>query len=106
MKRISDIILHMPRLVVDYEATALFIEKLPDIEKLMPKLSFAEIAGDAEPPVAEQLISSNALRQRRYRERHALRRNEPEALQAPKRNADSDGDGDGDGNDDHGREVE
>jgi hypothetical protein len=52
-----------------------FIEKLPAIETLMPKLSFSEIAGQAEPPVAEQLVSSNALRQRRYRERQALRRN-------------------------------
>jgi hypothetical protein len=68
-----------------------FIEKLPAIDKLMPLLSFAEMAGDAEPPIAEQLISSNALRQRRYRERQALRRNGSEALQAPPRNdADND----------------
>jgi hypothetical protein len=55
------------------EAAHGFIEKLPGIETLMPKLSFGEIAGEAEPPVAEQLVSSNALRQRRYRER--LKRN-------------------------------
>ena len=37
----------------------------------MPALSFAEIAGEAEPPVARAAtISSNALRQRRFRERH------------------------------------
>ena len=54
-----------------------FIEQLPGIETLMPALSFAEVAGEAEPPVAEQLINSNALRQRRYRERQALRRNGP-----------------------------
>jgi hypothetical protein len=59
-----------------------FVAKLPAVETLMPKLSFAEIAGEAEPPVAEQLISPNALRQRRYRERKALRRNGG-ALQAP-----------------------
>jgi hypothetical protein len=70
------------------DAARLFIEKLPGIETLMPRLSFTEIAGEAEPPVAEQLVSSNALRQRRFREKQALRRNGPEALQAPLRNAD------------------
>jgi hypothetical protein len=59
------------------DAARLFIEKLPGIETLMPRLSFAEVAGEAEPPIAEQLISSNALRQQRYRERQALRRNGP-----------------------------
>jgi hypothetical protein len=68
-----------------------FIEKLPGIETLMPRLSFAEVAGEAEPPIAEQLVSSNALRQRHFRERKAaLRRNGTEALQAPSRNADGD----------------
>jgi hypothetical protein len=47
-----------------------FIDRLPGIEALMPKLSFEAIAGEADPPVVEQLVSSNALRQRRYRERH------------------------------------
>jgi hypothetical protein len=46
------------------------VDKLPPIDVLMPKLSFSEIAGEADPPVAEQLVSSGALRQRRYRERH------------------------------------
>jgi hypothetical protein len=46
-----------------------FIEQLPSIESLMPALSFEEIAGEADPPIAEQLISPNALRQRRFRER-------------------------------------
>jgi hypothetical protein len=51
-----------------------FIESLPSIKTLMPALSFAEIAGEAEPPVAEQLLSPNALRQQRYRKRQkALR---------------------------------
>ena len=40
----------------------------------MPALSYQELAGEAEPPMVEQLISPNALRQRRYRERQkALR---------------------------------
>jgi hypothetical protein len=52
-----------------------FVERLPGIEVLMPRLSFSEVAGEAEPPIAEQLLSSNALRQRRYRERQAALRN-------------------------------
>jgi hypothetical protein len=44
-----------------------FIEALPSITTLMPALSFKTVAGEADPPVAEQLVSSNALRQRRYR---------------------------------------
>ena len=46
-----------------------FVAALPTVEALMPALSFAAVAGDAEPLIAEQLVSSNALRQRRYRER-------------------------------------
>jgi len=74
------------------DAAKQFVEKLPRIEALMPALSFAEIAGEAEPPVAEQLVSSNALRQRRFRARQAeLRRygNGSEALKPPLHNADS-----------------
>jgi hypothetical protein len=52
-----------------------FIEKLPSIETLMPALSYAEVAGEADPPVVEQLVSPNAFRQRRYRERQAALRN-------------------------------
>jgi len=52
------------------DAARQFIDALPSIDVLMPALSFQEIAGEADPPVAEQLISPNALRQRRYRERH------------------------------------
>jgi hypothetical protein len=59
-----------------------FVAKLPGIETLMPKLSFSEIAGEAEPPIGEQLVSPNALRQRRYRERQALRSN-GQPLQTP-----------------------
>jgi hypothetical protein len=52
------------------DAARQFIEQLPSPEKLMPALSFAEVADETNPPVAEQLVSPNALRQRRYRERH------------------------------------
>jgi hypothetical protein len=58
------------------DAAKAFMQGLPSIESLMPLLSFAEVAGEADPPVAEQLVSSNALRQRRFRERanHGWRR--------------------------------
>jgi hypothetical protein len=69
------------------DAARQFIEQLPSIETLMPQLSLAEMAGDAEPPIAEQLISPNALRQRRFRERQAALRNGSLALQAPSDNA-------------------
>jgi hypothetical protein len=74
------------------DAAAEFIAKLPGIETLMPKLSFAEVAGEADPPIAEQLISPNALRQRRFRERQkALQGNGPQALHNAESNADDDG---------------
>ncbi len=57
-----------------------FVASLPSVETLMPALSFAELAGTAEPPVAEQLVSSNALRQRRFREKQAALRNGGKAL--------------------------
>ena len=62
------------------EAAKGFIDRLPAIETLMPTLSFAEIAGEADPPAAEQLVSPNALRQRRHRERQRALRNGSEAL--------------------------
>jgi len=46
-----------------------FVERLPTIESLMPALSYQAMAGDARPAITEQLITPNALRQRRYRER-------------------------------------
>ncbi len=52
------------------EAARNFLDRLPSIETLMPKFAIAEIAGEADPPVAEQLVSPNTLRQRRFRERH------------------------------------
>ena len=74
------------------DAARHFIETLPGIETLMPALSFTEIAGEADPPAAEQLISSNAQRQRRYRERQAAlrdRNGDAQALRPPS-NADDD----------------
>src|SRR5262249_13340171 len=55
------------------DAAKRLFEGLPAIETLMPRLSFAEVAGESEPPAAEQLISPNALRQRRFRERQRQR---------------------------------
>jgi hypothetical protein len=57
------------------DAARAFVERLPNVENLMPALSFAEIAGEADPPIAEQLVSPNALRQRRFRERQKTLRN-------------------------------
>ena len=41
----------------------------------MPALSYRELAGEADPPIVEQLIAPNALRQRRFRERQKALRN-------------------------------
>jgi DNA-binding protein H-NS len=62
------------------EAARQFLDALPSVEGLMPALSFNEIAGESEPPIAEQLVSSNALRQRRHRERLKASHSAPEAL--------------------------
>jgi hypothetical protein len=51
------------------EAALAFIGTMPSVESLMPALSYSEIAGEADPPVVEQLITPNALRQRRFREK-------------------------------------
>ena len=67
-----------------------FVESLPSVEALMPRLSYSEVAGEADPPLAEQLVSPGALRQRRFRERH---NNAPAALRdaTPDGNQDADG---------------
>jgi hypothetical protein len=52
-----------------------FVASLPSVESLMPALSYAELAGEAEPPIPEQLVSPSALRQRRHRERQKALRN-------------------------------
>ena len=49
----------------------------------MPELSYQELAGETDPPIVEQLLTPNALRQRRYRERQmAALSNAHSALQA------------------------
>jgi hypothetical protein len=63
------------------EAALGFVEALPSVEDLMPRLSFADVAGESQPPVAERLLSSNALRQQRFRERRAALHNVTEPLQ-------------------------
>jgi hypothetical protein len=68
-----------------------FIEARPAIDVLMPALSYAQMAGEADPPIAEQLVSPGALRQRRFRERRALR-DATEALPHPSRNGDGEDD--------------
>jgi hypothetical protein len=57
------------------EAAKQLVRQLPAIETLMPRLPFGEVAGEAEPPVAEQLVTPNTLRQRRFRERQRALRN-------------------------------
>ena len=52
-----------------------FVGSLPAVESLMPALSYSELSGEADPPIVEQLITPNALRQRRFRERQAALRN-------------------------------
>jgi hypothetical protein len=53
---------------------AAFLSSLPSVETLMPRLSYAEVAGEANPPIVDQLVSPNALRQRHFRDRQkALR---------------------------------
>jgi hypothetical protein len=74
------------------DAARQFIEKLPSVESLMPRLSFEEFTGEARPPVAEQLVSANTLRQRRFREKRALREGNALALPAV---ADDDDDDEG-----------
>lgn len=69
------------------EAARAFLTNLPSVESLMPALSYEAVAGEAKPPIAEQLTSPGALRQRRYRERHAALRDAAvtsrEASEAP-----------------------
>jgi hypothetical protein len=57
------------------EAARSFVEALQSVDALMARLSFSEIAGEAEPPIAERLVSSNALRRQRHRERQIALRN-------------------------------
>ena len=74
------------------DAAHAFIQALPSVESLMPALSYDELAGKAKPPIVEQLLSPNALRQRRYRERQSALRN-AEALPTIEDDEDADDDG-------------
>ncbi|MGH8576221.1 MAG: hypothetical protein ACREXJ_04770 [Gammaproteobacteria bacterium] len=58
------------------EAARSFLSALPSAESLMPQLSYQELAGESDPLIVEQLITPNALRQRRYRERQQALRND------------------------------
>ncbi len=60
---------------LESDAARAFVAKLPTVESLMPTLSYEEIAGEADPPVIEQLVSPNALRQRRFRKKREALRN-------------------------------
>jgi hypothetical protein len=62
------------------EMARTFVESLPAIDTLMPRLSYSAIAGEADPPVVEQLLTPNALRQRRFREHQRALRNGATAL--------------------------
>jgi hypothetical protein len=46
------------------DAARTFIEQLPTVESLMPKLSYQALAGEAETPLVEQLLTPGAFRQR------------------------------------------
>jgi hypothetical protein len=41
-----------------------FVESLPTVESLMPKLSYQALAGEAEVPLVEQLLTPSAFRHR------------------------------------------
>lgn len=56
------------------EAARGFIGQLASVESLMPELSYQAIAGESAPPIIEQILTPNAIRQRRYRDKQkALR---------------------------------
>lgn len=56
------------------EAALAFLQNLPSVESLMPELSYEAIAGESDPPIIEQILTPNAIRQQRYRDRQkALR---------------------------------
>ena len=70
-----------------------FVERLPTVESLMPALSYEELAGEADPPIVEQLLSPNALRQKRFRERQKTLRNADVTPKPALPNATDDADG-------------
>ncbi len=60
----------------------------------MPALSYEELSGEADPPVVEQLVSPNALRQRRFRQRHQALRDAPVTPKPALPNGTDDAEGD------------
>lgn len=60
-----------------------FIAQLPTVDSLMPALSYEQLAGEVDPPIVEQILSPNTLRQRRYRERQTALRNGQKPLPSP-----------------------
>ncbi len=44
------------------ETARAFVERLPTVESLMPALDYAALAGEADPPIVEQLISPGRVR--------------------------------------------
>jgi hypothetical protein len=76
------------------QAARRFVAQLPTVESLMPALSYQELSGETDPPIVEQLISPNALRQRRYRERQkALQALQPRVSNASGDGSNASGDG-------------
>lgn len=56
------------------EAALTFVASLPTVESLMPQLSYQELAGESDPPIVERILTPNAIRQQRYRDKQkALR---------------------------------
>ena len=77
------------------EIACTFVERLPTVESLMPALSYEAVAGEADPPVIQQLVSPNALRQRRFRKRHQALRDADVTPKPALPNATDDAQGDG-----------
>ncbi len=65
------------------EAARAFFDNLPAVDSLMPSLSYQEIAGESDVPIVEQMLTPNALRQRRYRERQKALRDADVTLPEP-----------------------
>jgi hypothetical protein len=64
------------------EAARAFLENLPEVEALMPQVTFSEVEGGTGPEI-ELIATPNALRQRRYRERKIASRNAQMPLRKP-----------------------
>ncbi len=76
------------------EGAKAFLTDLPSVESLMPGLSYEAIAGETDPSLVEQLVTPNALRQRRYGDRqHALRNADVTPLSTLRNASDEEDDG-------------